>query len=97
MPYITQKETKLVGLFSSSSLSTSLRSTNVYDKRTINRCNLEIEKIIAKLTCKGSDLDIVLQCLDYIVLNTKYEVDNRLNQNAESVLCFLCFLRTGLK
>lgn len=87
-PFISRRETKLVGLFSNSSVSTSVRATNIYDNRTIEKCRNEIDKIVKSLSKNQSEFDLVLQCLEYVVLNTEYKIDNQLNQNAAAALCY---------
>ena len=87
-PFIAQEQTSIFGLFGSSNISTSIRTTNLYNKRTIDRCNDEINQIFKNISVTGSEFDIVLRCLETIVLNTEYEIDNQMNQNAASALCF---------
>ena len=69
-------------------LSSCLQIQNVYDNKTIDRCRAEINKILSGFSRDRSDKDLVLQCMDYLVMHTDYEINNETNQNAAAALCF---------
>ena len=87
-PRINQQEVKSIGLFSTTNLYATLVASNIYDRRTIERCDQQIKKIVSIFDKNMNDFDLVLRCIEYIVLNTEYKIDNQLNQNAAAALCY---------
>ena len=64
----------------------------IYSPTEINECNASIAKAIrevkSKVTPNMTDREKVILAADYIVKNTKYEINHKFNQNAASALHF---------
>ncbi len=88
---ISQHQSGFAG-FGSMSVSNRILLSPIYTATEIRHCTEKINRAKAEIKRQAAacltDEEKVILVAEYLVRNTEYEINNRLNQNAAAALCF---------